>query len=29
MELHDPAAERMGEGGDLGRPIEIGDQHSE
>ena len=29
MELHDPGAERMAEGGDLGRLIEIGDQHSE
>ena len=29
MELHDPSAERRAEGGDLGRLMEIRDQHSE
>ena len=29
MELHDPGAERMTEGGDLARFVKIRDQHSE
>ena len=29
MELHDPGAERMTEGGDLARFVKICDQHSE